>query len=101
MNPAIDPCQCDALGATTRHSTIKVNRKACRALPFRSAGTSRSAFMRASMKDHVRDALLTVALFGGIGVAFAQSSPQPKVPGHDGLEEPTVKQAPKPGAEAG
>jgi hypothetical protein len=67
--------------------------------------------MRASMKDHVRDALLTVALFGGIGVAFAQSPPQnsgnvestqsPKVPGRDGIEEPTVKQAPKPGAEAG
>ena len=66
--------------------------------------------MRASMKDHVRDALLTVALFGGIGVAFAQSPPQnpgnvesaqsPKVPGHEGVEEPTVKQAPKPGAEA-
>jgi hypothetical protein len=63
------------------------------------------------MKDYVRDALLTVALFGGLGVAFAQSPPQnsgnvesaqsPKVPGHDGLEEPTVKQAPKPGAEAG
>jgi hypothetical protein len=55
--------------------------------------------------------LLTVALFGGIGVAFAQSPAQnsgnvesaqsPKVPGHEGLEEPTVKQAPKPGAEAG
>jgi len=67
--------------------------------------------MRASMKDHVRDALLIVALFGGIGVAFAQSPPQnsgnveaaqsPKVPGHGGLEEPTVKQAPKPGADAG
>lgn len=67
--------------------------------------------MRASMKDHVRDALLTVALFGSIGVAFAQSPPQdsgnvdsaqsPKVPGRDGIEEPTVKQAPKPGAESG
>ena len=32
--------------------------------------------MRASMKDHVRDALLTVALFGGIGVALAQA-PKP------------------------
>jgi hypothetical protein len=71
--------------------------------------------MRASMKDHMRDALLTVALFGGIGVAFAQSPPQksennsgnieaaqsPQVPGRDGIEEPSVKQAPKPGAEAG
>jgi hypothetical protein len=67
--------------------------------------------MRASTKNHVRDALLTVALFGGIGVAFAQSPPQssgnaesaqsPKVPGRDGLEEQSVKQAPKPGAESG
>jgi hypothetical protein len=67
--------------------------------------------MRSSTKNHVRDALLTVALFGGIGVALAQSPAQnsgnvesaqsPKVPGHDGLEEPSVKQAPKPGAETG
>jgi hypothetical protein len=67
--------------------------------------------MRASAKNHVRDALLTVALFGGIGVAFAQSPPQssgnvesaqsPKVPGHDGVEEPSVKQAPKPAADSG
>ena len=67
--------------------------------------------MRASMKDHMRDALLTVALFGGIGVAFAQSPPQnsgnieaaqsPKVPGRDGLEEPSAKLAPKPDAESG
>ena len=67
--------------------------------------------MQPSMKNHVRDALLTVALFGGIGVAFAQSPPQnpgnvesaqsPKVPGHDGLEEQSAKQAPKPGAESG
>ena len=67
--------------------------------------------MRSSVKDHVRDALLTVALFGSIGVAFAQSPPQnsgnvesaqsPKVPGRDGLEEPSVKQAPKPAAESG
>lgn len=28
--------------------------------------------MRAPVKNHVRDALLTAALFGGIGVAFAQ-----------------------------
>ena len=67
--------------------------------------------MRSSTKNHVRDALLTVALFGGIGVAFAQSPAQnsgniesaqsPKVPGRDGVEEPSVKQAPKPGAESG
>ena len=67
--------------------------------------------MRSSTKNYVRDALLTVALFGGIGVAFAQSPAQnsgnvesaqsPKVPGRDGLEEPSVKQAPKPGVEAG
>lgn len=67
--------------------------------------------MRASIKNHVRDALLTVALLGSIGVAFAQSPAQnrgnvesaqsPKVPGHDGIEEPSVKQAPQPGAEAG
>jgi len=67
--------------------------------------------MRSSTKNHVRDALLTVALFGGIGVALAQSPTQnsgnvesaqsPKVPGRDGVEEPSVKQAPKPGAEAG
>lgn len=67
--------------------------------------------MRASMKDHMRDALLTVALFGGIGVAFAQSPPQnsgnaqsaqsPKVPGHDALEEQSANQTPKPTTESG
>src|SRR5947209_2313328 len=67
--------------------------------------------MRSSTKNHVRDALLTVALFGSIGVAFAQSPAQnsgniesaqsPKVPGRDGVEEPSVHQAPKPGAESG
>jgi hypothetical protein len=67
--------------------------------------------MRSSAKNHVRDALLTVALFGGIGVALAQSPAQnsgnvdsaqsPKVPGRDGVEEPSVKQAPKPPAETG
>jgi hypothetical protein len=69
--------------------------------------------MRGSMKDHVREALVTVALFGSIGTAFAQSpapsandannvqsAQSPKVPGHDGLEEPTVKSAPKPDAAA-
>jgi hypothetical protein len=64
-----------------------------------------------SMTNHLRGALLTVALFGGIGVALAQSPAQssgniesaqhPQVPGRDGVEEPSVKQAPKPGAEAG
>jgi hypothetical protein len=64
--------------------------------------------MPASMTNHIRNALLTVALFGGIGVAFAQNSgsniesaQSPKVPGRTGVEEPTVHQAPKPGAEAG
>jgi hypothetical protein len=67
--------------------------------------------MRASMKNHVRDALLTAALFGGIGVAFAQSpapnsgnvesAQSPKVPGRDGVEEPGVKSAPQPGADSG
>jgi hypothetical protein len=66
-----------------------------------------------SMKNHVREALFTAALFG-LGTAFAQSpSPSPnsannsgniesaqspKVPGAAGVEEPTVKQAPGPGA---
>jgi hypothetical protein len=64
--------------------------------------------MPASMTNHLRDALLTVALFGGIGVALAQSPAQnpgniesaqhPQVPGRDGVEEPSVHQAPKPGA---
>jgi hypothetical protein len=67
--------------------------------------------MRASMKNHVRNALLTAALFGGIGVALAQSPPQnpgnvesvpsPKVPGRDGIEEPSAKQAPTSGTESG
>src|SRR5690348_119338 len=80
-------------------------------LPFRAEGTRRSASMPTSMKNRVRDALLTVALFGGIGVAIAQSPPQnsgnvesaqsPKVPGRDALQEPSVKQADKPGTESG
>ena len=67
--------------------------------------------MRASVSNHVRDALLTAALFGGIGVALAQSPPQnagnvesaqhPQVPGRTGVEEPTAHQGPKPGAESG
>jgi hypothetical protein len=67
--------------------------------------------MSDSMTNHLRNAVLTFALFGGIGVALAQSSSQgsgnvestqhPQVPGRTGVEEPTVNQAPKPGAEAG
>lgn len=63
--------------------------------------------MPASMTNHVRDALLTVALFGGIGVALAQNSgniesaQSPKVPGRTGVEEPSARQAPQPGADAG
>ena len=59
-----------------------------------------------SMKNYVREALLTVALFGGVSAAFAQTPPantgdvksaqSPKVPGHDGIEEPSTKQAPGP-----
>jgi hypothetical protein len=67
--------------------------------------------MRISVKDHIREALLTAALFGSIGAAFAQAPtmnsgdvqsaespkvPAPKVPGRDGLEEPTARQAPQP-----
>jgi hypothetical protein len=67
--------------------------------------------MRAPIKDHIREALLTAALFGSLGAAVAQapatkpgnigSAESPKVPGHEGVEEPTVKQAPAPAAEAG
>ena len=67
--------------------------------------------MSASMTNHLRNALLSAALLGGIGVAPAQSPAQgsgniesaqhPQVPGRAGVEEPTVRQAPKPGAEAG
>jgi hypothetical protein len=65
--------------------------------------------MPASITNRVRDALLTVALFGGIGVAVAQSPAQSpgnvesdaQVPGRAGVEEPTANQAPKPGAESG
>src|SRR5512140_2242944 len=76
-----------------------------------AVGTRRSAAMPASMTNHARNALLTVALFGGIGVALAQSPAQnsgnvesaqsPKVPGRAGVEEPSAQQAPKPGAESG
>jgi hypothetical protein len=67
--------------------------------------------MSAATTNHLRHALLTAALFGGIGVALAQSPGQssgnvesaqhPQVPGRTGLEEPTAHQAPKPGAESG
>jgi hypothetical protein len=60
-----------------------------------------------SMKNHVREALFTAALFG-LGTAFAQSPPansgnvesaqSPKVPGQAGIEEPAVKQTPGPAA---
>jgi hypothetical protein len=59
-----------------------------------------------SMKHHVRDALLTVALFGSVSAGFAQTPPanagdvqsaqSPKVPGHDGVEEPAAKASPVP-----
>jgi hypothetical protein len=67
--------------------------------------------MRISVKDHIREALLTAALFGSIGAAFAQtpatnaadvqSAQSPKVPGHDGIEEPSARQAPQPPADTG
>jgi type IV secretory pathway VirJ component len=67
--------------------------------------------MPTSITNHLRDALLTVALFGGIGVAMAQSpapssgniesAQHPQVPGRAGVEEPSAQQAPKPGAESG
>lgn len=60
------------------------------------------------ISNRVREALLMAALFGGVGVAWAQapasdsgnvqSAEHPKVPGHEGLEEPTVKQQPPPPA---
>jgi hypothetical protein len=56
-----------------------------------------------TVKDYVRDALFTAALFGSIGAAFAQTPPansgdvqsaqSPKVPGHNGIEEPSAKPA--------
>ena len=59
-----------------------------------------------SMKNYVREALLTVALFGTVSAGFAQtpsanagnvqSAQSPKVPGHAGVEEPAAKQAPAP-----
>jgi hypothetical protein len=63
-----------------------------------------------AIKNHVREALLTAALFGSIGAALAQTPPahpasnagdvrsaqSPRVPGHDGVEEPATKAAPAP-----
>ena len=61
-----------------------------------------------SMKNYVREALLTVALFGTVSAGFAQtpsanagnvqSAQSPKVPGHAGVEEPAAKQAPATGS---
>jgi len=61
-----------------------------------------------SMRNHIREALLTAALFGSISACFAQTPPanagdvqsaqSPKVPGRDGVEEPTAKQIPAPSA---
>ncbi len=57
-----------------------------------------------AIKNHVREALLTAALFGSLGPAFAQTPPantgnvqsaqSPKVPGHTGIEEPSAKPEP-------
>ena len=56
------------------------------------------------ISNRVREALVMAALFGGVGVAWAQapasdsgnvqSAQHPKVPGHEGLEEPSAKQQP-------
>src|SRR5690348_6368864 len=56
------------------------------------------------ISNRVREALVMAALFGGVGVAWAQapasdsgnvqSAEHPKVPGHEGLEEPSAKQQP-------
>jgi hypothetical protein len=61
-----------------------------------------------AVKDYVRDALLTAALFGSLGAAFAQTPPansgdvqstqSPKVPGRDGIEEQSAKPATPPSA---
>jgi hypothetical protein len=65
--------------------------------------------MLGSMKDYVREALLTTALFGGIGVAFAQS-PAPNADkdaqpssrsDQSGTQEPSAKQSQAPAAAAG
>jgi hypothetical protein len=60
------------------------------------------------INNRVREALVVAALFGGVGLACAQapasndgniqSSETPQVPGHDGVEEPSAKQAAVPQA---
>jgi hypothetical protein len=55
--------------------------------------------MPSLMNDRVRDALFMVALFGSVSVACAQAAAQnsdkpTRVPGRDGVEEPSDKQAP-------
>jgi hypothetical protein len=57
-----------------------------------------------SMTDHVREALVTAALFGTIGAAFARTASEannsgdvpstrlPAVPGHHAPEEPSTRQ---------
>jgi hypothetical protein len=57
------------------------------------------------ISNRVREALVAAALFGGVGIAWAQaptsnggnvqSSESPKVPGAQGVEEPSAKQAPQ------
>jgi len=57
------------------------------------------------ISNRVREALVMAALFGSAGFAWAQapasndgnvqSSESPKVPGRDGIEEPTAKQIPQ------
>ncbi len=55
-----------------------------------------------SMKNHVREALFTAALFGSVGAAVASASANsrgvppaqsPKVPGHSGVDAPAAKRA--------
>jgi hypothetical protein len=59
------------------------------------------------ISNRVREALLAAALFGSVGIAWAQapsndgdvrSAESPKVPGRDGIEEPSAKQATQPPA---
>jgi hypothetical protein len=67
--------------------------------------------MLGSMKDYAREALLTTALFGGIGVAVAQA-PAPNADkdqaaqpssrsDQSGTQEPSAKQSQGPGAQSG
>ncbi len=67
--------------------------------------------MPRSISNPVREALFMAALFGSVGMACAQaptsnpgdvqSAQSPKVPGREGVEEPTVKQASPPVAGPG